>query len=77
MSLQDCNDDSFGPTVQGCRGNFDFTKTFERIFFCIIPSALFLLSVGGRVYYLGRQPRIIKGTLFQLFKLVSHRHTSH
>lgn len=77
MNLHECNDDSFGPTVQGCRGNFDFTKTFERIFFCIIPNALFLLGALVRIYDLSRQPRIIRGRLFHLLKLVSNRRISH
>ncbi|KAJ5180006.1 hypothetical protein N7492_003216 [Penicillium capsulatum] len=69
MEVRECNDDLFGPAVQGCRGNFDFTKSFEHIFLSVIPNALFLVTAAIRIYHLGHQPRIVKGTLFQLLKL--------
>jgi hypothetical protein len=35
-------DDAFGPVIQGCRDEFDFTMRFERIMFSIVPSSAFL-----------------------------------
>ncbi|KAG5794653.1 hypothetical protein H9Q69_006287 [Fusarium xylarioides] len=40
MSSTCLNDGSLGPGVQGCRGDFDFTQKFERIFLSIIPTAV-------------------------------------
>lgn len=41
MDFGGCLDDgTIEPTVQGCRGNFDFTIKFEKIVFSVIPSAL-------------------------------------
>ncbi|KAI0845220.1 P-loop containing nucleoside triphosphate hydrolase protein [Daldinia vernicosa] len=37
MDFSGCvNDELFGPTVRGCRGDFDFTIVFENVFFSLI-----------------------------------------
>ncbi|KAG4266616.1 hypothetical protein FPRO03_01900 [Fusarium proliferatum] len=36
------NDDSLGPAVRGCRGNFDFTVAFEDVVFVIAPATAFI-----------------------------------
>jgi ATP-binding cassette, subfamily C (CFTR/MRP), member 1 len=64
------NDDAFGPSVQGCRGNFDFTLQFEKIFFSIIPSSIFIALALTRIFLLCRRPAIVGGALFRGFKLV-------
>jgi hypothetical protein len=52
-------DIAFGPAVEGCRDNFDFTIAFEQYFFSIAPSACFLLVAPLRLYYLcSKQPRV-------------------
>ncbi|KAI0401333.1 ABC transporter-like protein [Xylaria palmicola] len=69
-----CDDAAFGPTVTGCRGNFDFTLLFEQAFLSIAPSALFLLFAAGRLAVLlarTRGKRQITGTGFQRIKLVT------
>lgn len=36
------NDNAFGPAVDGCRGDFDFTVVFEQSILSILPSACFI-----------------------------------
>jgi ATP-binding cassette subfamily C (CFTR/MRP) protein 1 len=64
------NDNTFGPFVQGCRDDFDFTIVFEQSFFSIAPSAVFILLATFRILYLSRKPRILKDGSFQIVKLV-------
>ncbi|KAH8896245.1 ABC transporter [Thozetella sp. PMI_491] len=72
MASMDClNDDSFGPAVRGCRGDFDFTQKFERILFSVIPGALFLLVAGARVLQLAYKPRLISAITLQFAKLLA------
>ena len=66
------NDASFGPSVKGCRGDFDFTQKFERIFFSILPAAVFIALTLARIAVLALRPRIVDGTIFQTLKIVSH-----
>ncbi|KAI1780252.1 P-loop containing nucleoside triphosphate hydrolase protein [Hypoxylon cercidicola] len=69
MDFSGClNDESFGPTVQGCRGDFDFTIMFEKIFFALIPSAVFIALCLPRVVYLTRKPAIVGGAFLQYIK---------
>ncbi|ESU15058.1 hypothetical protein FGSG_08308 [Fusarium graminearum PH-1] len=63
------NDGSWGPGVQGCRGDFDFTQKFERIFLSIIPTSVFIASAIARVAVLAQRERIVNGVLLQLVKL--------
>lgn len=55
MECQLGADNTFGPQVQGCRDNFDFTLLFEQSFFQIAPCALLLLSVPLRTLHLRKQ----------------------
>lgn len=72
MSSMLCiNDGSFGPGVQGCRGDFDFTQKFERIFFSIIPASVFVAAAVARVAVLWQRSRIVNGRVLQYLKLVS------
>lgn len=72
MDFSTCPDDVlFGPTVDhGCRGDFDFTIKFEKIFFSLIPAAIFVALSLTRVLYLTRQPTVVAGTAFKYAKLV-------
>ncbi|KAF4983690.1 hypothetical protein FZEAL_957 [Fusarium zealandicum] len=63
------NDGSLGPGVRGCRGDFDFTQKFERIFLCIIPAAVFVAAAFARVAVLSQRPRIVGGIVLQSIKL--------
>lgn len=72
MDFSGCLDDqSFGPTVRGCRDDFDFTIKFEKIFFALIPAAIFVAFAPARVVYLTRKPTIVTGVLLRTAKLVS------
>lgn len=37
------SDHTFGPTVTGCRGDFDFTVKFEDIVLCLLPALVFIV----------------------------------
>ncbi|KZL81945.1 abc transporter [Colletotrichum incanum] len=57
--MQQCHQDGeFGPAVIGCRGDFDFTLTFELSILSILPACLFVFIASWRsvqLYY--RRPR--------------------
>ncbi|RSL98853.1 hypothetical protein CEP52_010121 [Fusarium oligoseptatum] len=62
------NDGSLGPGVRGCRGDFDFTQKFERIFLQIIPAAVFVAAAFARVVVLSQRSRIVGGLFLQSLK---------
>ncbi|KAI4723833.1 multidrug resistance-like protein [Aureobasidium sp. EXF-10728] len=62
-------DSAFGPAVEGCRQNFDFTLAFESYFFSIVPSVLLLCFAPLRFKTLSRVRPKIKGTAFKYVKL--------
>lgn len=37
------NDETLGPAVIGCRGDFDFTQSFAAVVLSIVPVGIFLL----------------------------------
>ncbi|KAI9146961.1 ABC multidrug transporter B [Paramyrothecium foliicola] len=39
------NDETWGPQVLGCRGNFDFTIHFEEVVFIIVPASIAILCM--------------------------------
>ncbi|KAL9575830.1 hypothetical protein ACKAV7_000072 [Fusarium commune] len=55
------NDDSLGPAVRGCRGNFDFTVAFEDVVFVIVPATAFICLGLSRILALCRRRRPIVG----------------
>ncbi|KAK1835744.1 P-loop containing nucleoside triphosphate hydrolase protein [Podospora conica] len=71
MDFSTCPDDIlFGPTVDhDCRGDFDFTIKFEKIFFSLIPASIFVALSLTRVLYLTRQATVVAGTWFKYAKL--------
>ena len=74
MDFSGCLDDqSFGPTVRGCRDDFDFTIKFEKIFFALIPASIFVAVALARVVYLARRPTLVTGVLLRTAKLVSFK----
>jgi ATP-binding cassette subfamily C (CFTR/MRP) protein 1 len=48
------NDDLFGPIIQGCRSNFDFTLLFEQTILSIPPAAILLVLAPPRLVKLIR-----------------------
>ncbi|KAF0641998.1 hypothetical protein NXS19_010672 [Fusarium pseudograminearum] len=70
MAVSGCiNDNSFGPIVQGCRGDFDFTLRFQNIILGIVPAAIFILIALTRVATLAFRSRIVDGKVLQFTKL--------
>lgn len=63
-------DDSFGPTVKGCRNNFDFTLLFEDAFLSLGPSILLVLIVPLRLAQLLKSTKKVNRGLLQLLKVV-------
>ncbi|KAB5511355.1 P-loop containing nucleoside triphosphate hydrolase protein [Coniochaeta sp. 2T2.1] len=59
MSQRSCNwrDDTFGPYAGECRGGFDFTLLFEETILTILPTSLFHVILGPRVWFLLRRPK--------------------
>jgi len=71
MDFSGClNDESIGPTVQGCRGNFDFTIKFEKIFLDLIPTVVFIAICLPRIVILARRPAIVGGAALRRAKSV-------
>jgi hypothetical protein len=65
-------EDVFGPQVEGCLGDFDFTLLFEETILSIAPLAITLLLLPARIMHLRRQPQKVHGGgLVQQLKLVN------
>lgn len=64
-------DSAFGPIVNGCRDDFDFTVAFEQYFFSIVPSAALLLVAPLRLRYLSGKVKRVDGNSLKQIKLVS------
>lgn len=66
-------DASFGPVVQDCRGDFDFTIAFEQYLFTILPASLLIVAGPLRLRYLSRSPSVVLAgdSLFKLTKLAA------
>ncbi|KAI1338782.1 P-loop containing nucleoside triphosphate hydrolase protein [Xylariaceae sp. FL0016] len=72
MDFAGCADDGLlGPAVQGCRDDFDFTITFENIFFALIPASIFIALYLPRIAYLFRRPVMVDGVLLLSAKLIA------
>lgn len=57
MTVSPCtNDAAFGPTVSGCRDDFDFTITFQHSILSILPSACFIILALFRLALQWREP---------------------
>lgn len=66
-------DASFGPVVQDCRGDFDFTIAFEQYLFTILPASLLIIAGPLRLRYLSKSPSVVSGdsSFFRLIKLAA------
>lgn len=63
----DAVDDSFGPSVVGCRQDLDLTLFFEGVFLAICPSITFQICSAFRIRCLFRQsPKARRGFLWLL-----------
>lgn len=63
-------DDVFGPQVHGCR-DLDFTLLFEQTILQAIPSALLLLSIPPRIWFLRRHALKSRRSKMTLLKLAA------
>lgn len=70
-TCQPGSDDVFGPVVQGCRSNFDFTLLFEQTILSIGPAALLLLFAPPRLVTLLRSSKKTRAGKLRLSKSVS------
>jgi len=70
-------DNTFGPAVDSCRRNFDFTLLFEEVILLITPSVVFLFLALLRIVVLSRrrqdreQRKARKEDVLQCVKIVS------
>ncbi|KAG8630868.1 hypothetical protein KVT40_000008 [Elsinoe batatas] len=74
MSSRSClpaADGVFGPSIDGCRDGFDFTLSFERYLFNLVPSVLFTVAAVPRVWYLARKERCISQSRSEYIKLAT------
>ncbi|KAL9610623.1 MAG: hypothetical protein Q9167_004697 [Letrouitia subvulpina] len=62
-------DAAFGPGVHGCRGDFDFTFTFELYFLSIAPSVAFIVAAIPRCIVLWGKKPTVAGYWLRLLKL--------
>ena len=66
----------FGPRVDPCRRQFDFTLLFEQSVFTVGPSAIFIVLLSLRIPKLYREKRKTLPNSLWGFKLVSLPHPS-
>lgn len=72
MDFSGClNEGAIEPAVVGCRGNFDFTIKFEKVFFSLIPSTLFIVACAPRLALLWRRKALVGGKLLCSVKLAT------
>ncbi|KAK3685219.1 P-loop containing nucleoside triphosphate hydrolase protein [Podospora appendiculata] len=72
MDFSGCLDDeSFGPSVRGCRDDFDFTLKFEKIFLSLIPASLFIAVSFSLIVHWARRPVIVGGVFLRSAKLAA------
>ncbi|KUJ15922.1 P-loop containing nucleoside triphosphate hydrolase protein [Mollisia scopiformis] len=65
------SDNAFGPIVQGCRSNFDFTLLFEQSILSIGPAALFLLAAPPRLTSLFKSKKKTIPNRYRTFKAIT------
>ncbi|KAJ3497544.1 hypothetical protein NLG97_g1819 [Lecanicillium saksenae] len=63
------NENSFGPAVEGCRGDFDFTAFFEQVVFTLLPACAFVPLSAASIFSLLKRPAVVQAALFSHFKL--------
>ncbi|OAR02916.1 hypothetical protein LLEC1_04254 [Akanthomyces lecanii] len=53
------NDNTLGPSVSGCRDDFDFTTLFEQVVFTLVPASIFIVGSFASAATLLRRPVIV------------------
>ncbi|KYK55948.1 hypothetical protein DCS_07913 [Drechmeria coniospora] len=64
-------DDSLGPSVEGCRFQFDFTLYFEDAILVVVPATIFTILAVARAAFLFCRPRLVERDGFWVAKLSS------
>lgn len=64
-------DGQFGPIVDGCREDFDFTLMFEQYIFTLLPASILLAITPFRLRQLYILPKAVKGAKLRYWKIVS------
>ncbi|THC88453.1 hypothetical protein EYZ11_012101 [Aspergillus tanneri] len=65
------DEDVFGPVVEGCLDDFDFTLLFEETILFVLPaSCLLLLALAWRAPKLIRANVVVRSSLLGFFKLI-------
>lgn len=70
----ECSIDSdrvFGPAVQGCRSDFDFTLLFQDTILSILPSSVLLILASTKLIALIHRPAVARLGWLYHSKLVS------
>lgn len=68
--------DEFGPVVNGCRGDYDFTIFFEQIFFELTLSLIIAVICLIRVFLLFKQAKKTAGGFLLYSKSFSSVHVA-
>lgn len=76
-NVNETQDNLFGPALRGNNVGFDFTLRFERSILSILPSALFLLYVPLRVYWLRKERKKTEWSLLAMGKQVGTLRTAY
>ncbi|KAJ3568453.1 hypothetical protein NPX13_g6414 [Xylaria arbuscula] len=69
LACSNANDQSFGPSVSGCRDDFDFTVRFEQLFFSLVPCVIFIVLCVWRILTLAGRTIVVQAQSLWLGKL--------
>jgi hypothetical protein len=61
---------SEGTLLEPNQARFDFSIEFERLFFSILPSVIFIVAAIWRTLVRAKRPVIVHAPIFQLLKIV-------
>jgi hypothetical protein len=66
------DEDRFGPAVNNCAHDFDFTLLFEEVFFSIVLSAFFIPVIAATLFYSRQQVVKLRTGWIVIGKLTAH-----
>jgi hypothetical protein len=66
------DEDQFGPVVNNCAHDFDFTLLFEEVFFSISLSAIFIVVIAVSFFYSRQQKVKLRTGWIVIGKLIAH-----
>ena len=71
ISCSPSADAAFGPVVEACRDDFDFTIAFEQYIFTILPASVLLVAAPVRLGLLNKRRVLVAGNPLRIAKLAS------